>query len=84
MSQMSQKMLSTDLQTSDGAWSLVSVLPLARGGRMQGQAGSGPFLFILQDHHWVGESVPGLWKGLIHPQERFGAVLRREIFGRRW
>ena len=75
------------LQTSDGAWSLVSVLPLASSGMARGQAGTAPLPFILQDrldHHWMGRNVPGLQKGLIHPQERFSVVLCREMFGRGW
>lgn len=48
-------MLSSDhlkhasLQTSNGAWSLVSVLPLASRGTARGQAGTAPLLLILQD-----------------------------------
>lgn len=93
MSQMSQKMLSTDhlkhasLQTTDGAWSLVPALPLASAGTVRGQPGTAPLLVILQDRldcHWMGGNVPGLQKALIQPQERFSVVLCREMFGRGW
>lgn len=55
------------LPASREAWSLVSLLPVACRGMAQGQVGTAPAgqtgLSLER------ENVPGLWKGLIHPQE---------------